>query len=542
MTRTFAATRTPAGRRRGLVICLGTILATMAASAPARAETRRIAVIVGSNRGDAAHAPLRYAEQDATKMGAVLAELGGLSPEDVLLLRGPTVAAVRGAIDEGTRRVAAWHAAQHGQAVLLFYFSGHSDGQVLELGNEALPFAELRQRMTSSGAEVRLTIVDSCRSGALLALKGGTLGQAFDIRLADELASTGEVLIASSAADESALESSEIGASFFSHHLISGLRGAADLSGDGLVTLAEAYQYAFARTLRATSDTVVGPQHAGYDYHLAGRGDLVLTELRRPSAVLDLPSDFDRLLLLSSARQQVVAELGPRSAHRIALAAGDYKVRGWRGSHTFSAAVSLGQGQEIRLAAADLLPVMANGAAAKGGEPAAVLAATAIATTVPAPDTAVRWWALSAALGLSSGVADGAWLGVARLGFERAAPIHGVDRIELALLTGTGRTDGLRENRVGIELAPSWWIDRGRLGAGLGLGLGAGAAVEWTDGSENHWSGLGWASPTLRIELRLGRDVAVGVRAQFPVTLLRRDDHLTVAVLPFGGLEFSVRL
>ena len=44
--------------------------------------------------------------------------------------------------------------------------------------------------------------------------------------------------------------------------------------------LAEAYQYAFVRTLRSTSDTTVGPQHPAYDYHLTGQGDLVL-ELRK---------------------------------------------------------------------------------------------------------------------------------------------------------------------------------------------------------------------------------------------------------------------
>ncbi len=262
-------------------------LAVAAASAPARAEIRRIAVIVGSNQGDASHAPLRFAEQDAVRMSAVLGELGGLEPDDLTLLRAPTVAAVRAALATASARIARWHAETHGQAVLLFYFSGHSDGQVLELGRDVLPFAELRRRLSSSGADVRLAIVDSCRSGALLALKGGTLGQAFDIRLTDDLGSTGDAFIASSAADEAALESAEIGASFFSHHLISGLRGAADLSGDGVVTLAEAYQYAFSRTLRATSDTLVGPQHPAYDYHLAGRGDLVLTELRHPSATLE---------------------------------------------------------------------------------------------------------------------------------------------------------------------------------------------------------------------------------------------------------------
>ena len=143
----------------------------------------------------------------------------------LLLLRGRSLADVRAALEEASRRVAEWHAHQRGQAVLMFYFSGHSDGQVLEIAGGALPFAELRRSLVASAADVRVVIVDSCRSGALLALKGGTLGQAFDIRLADDLASTGEALVASSAADEAALESAEIGASFFSHHFISGLRG-----------------------------------------------------------------------------------------------------------------------------------------------------------------------------------------------------------------------------------------------------------------------------------------------------------------------------
>src|SRR5204863_6299877 len=162
---------------------------------------------------------------------------------------------------------------------------------------------EVRGWMEATGAAVRLVILDSCRSGGLLALKGGTLGPAFDVRLADNMASTGEAVITSSAARESALESAEIGASFFSHHLISGLRGAADTSGDGLVTLGEAYQYAFARTVNATADTTIGPQHPGYDYRLSGRGELVLTRISAASGVLQVPAGFDRFLVTASVRQ-----------------------------------------------------------------------------------------------------------------------------------------------------------------------------------------------------------------------------------------------
>ena len=70
----------------------------------------------------------------------------------------------------------------------------------------------------------------------------------------DDLASTGEALLTSSAADENALESKEIRGSFFSHHLVSGLRGAADSSGDGQVTLAEASSKAIENIARAVGD------------------------------------------------------------------------------------------------------------------------------------------------------------------------------------------------------------------------------------------------------------------------------------------------
>lgn len=518
--------------------CLTLALALLAGvSAQVRAETRRIAVVVGSNRGEATHAALRFAEQDAVKFAAVLTELGGLEPSDVLLLRGPSPAEVRGALDDVAHRIARWHAEHRGQVALIFFYSGHSDGVVLELGGQRLPFAELRQRVTAAGAEVRLMILDSCRSGALLALKGGTLGQPFDIRLADDLVSTGEALIASSAADEAALESSEIGGSFFSHHFISGLRGAADASGDGVVTLAEAYQYAFARTLRTTSETTVGPQHPAYDYHLAGRGDLVLTRLRHPSAVLELPAGFDRLLLVSTPREQVLAELGPRSAHRIAVPSGMYRVRGWKGTQSFGARVTLAEGQEQRLAGADLLPMHVGSAVAKGDQEPAVVVSVAAA---PVSERQTRSsWSASVALGLLDGAAQGALLSGGRLAVERS---FGAKRLAVSLSAGTGRAPGMREDRVTAEVLPSWWLGAGRVSAGLGLGLGAGTGIEQVDsGAQIHWTGLAFASPTALFEMQLGERFALQASAELPLTLLRRDDKLTASTLAAAWLGLARR-
>jgi hypothetical protein len=507
-------------------------LTLLAGAGQARAEIRRIAVVVGSNRGDASHAPLRYAEQDASKFATVLTELGGLAAADVMLLRGPTPAEVRGALDEATRRAASWRAQKRGQVVLVFYFSGHSDGMMLELGHQGLPFAELRKRVGDVGADVRLVVLDSCRSGALLALKGGTLGQSFDIRMTDDLASTGEAMITSSAADEAALESSEIEGSFFSHHLISGLRGAADLSGDGIVTLAEAYHYAFARTLRSTSETTVGPQHPGYDYRLTGRGDLVLTQLQKPSAVLDLPAGFDRLLLVSVPREQVLAELGPRSGHRIAVPSGTYKLRAWKGTQTFAARVNVAKGQALYVAAAELLPVLAGPAVTKGD-----VAVDGVAVhAAPARDERDQHlWSLVVGLGLMDGVAKDALLGGIHLGAQRS---FGAKRMDMTLRAGSGRAPGMRENRVTAEVMPSLWAGLGRFSAGLGLGLGAGFAVEQLDDGPIHWSGLAFASPTVLFAFRLDHRFTLQASAEMPITLLRRDDRSTVTAL--GALWLSL--
>lgn len=256
------------------------------------------------------------------------------------------------------------------RVVVLFYFSGHSDGASLELGRERLPYADLRRWLAETQADVRVAIVDSCRSGALLRLKGGRPGPGFELQLTDELHSTGQALLSSSAENEMALESREVGGSFFTHHLVSGLRGAADVSGDGLVTLAEAYQYAYAHTVSATADVLLGGQHPVYDYQLTGKGELVLTQLTRPGAVLELPPDFQRVLLQRPGQGQVLAELGPGAVPRLAIPAGDYELRMWKGGQQHSATVSAtaGQVRRVRWEELGLVAPSDSEARAKGSE------------------------------------------------------------------------------------------------------------------------------------------------------------------------------
>ena len=155
----------------------------------------------------------------------------------------------------------------------------------------AVTFDQLKAWIGKVDADVRLLVIDSCKSGSLLQSKGGTRVRPFEIQMNDDLPISAKQLITSSAANESALESEEIRGSFFTHYFVSGLRGAADTSGDGQVSLAEAYKYAFVQTESATAATLGGIQHPSYDYRLSGQGELILTSLSGNSATLTLPAD-----------------------------------------------------------------------------------------------------------------------------------------------------------------------------------------------------------------------------------------------------------
>ena len=101
----------------------------LVASGTASAGTERIAVVVGNNVGLGVQPPLRYAESDAAKIAQVLIELGGVASDNLTLLRGESLAQVRHALDALVARVVALRAGDRTTRVLLiFYFSGHSDG------------------------------------------------------------------------------------------------------------------------------------------------------------------------------------------------------------------------------------------------------------------------------------------------------------------------------------------------------------------------------------------------------------------------------
>jgi len=296
--------------------------------AAASAEVERFALVVGNDLGQGPDLPLRYAETDAARVVSVLQEVGGVRPENTVLLQGKDADTVRRALIAVNERV---RSAGH-QTVLLVYYSGHADAGALHLGSTRLELGELEQLVRGSAAAFRLLIVDACRSGALTRVKGGSAIPPFDIQLGERVTGEGAVFLTSSSASEDSQESDELTGSFFTHFLLSGLLGAADENGDGRVTLDEAYRHAYEATLRASSRTLAGTQHPTFQYDLRGSGDLVLATLDAGSPTrgwLELPAGKNWLLFQDNADGGVVGEVASADrVRRLSLRAGRYFLRG----------------------------------------------------------------------------------------------------------------------------------------------------------------------------------------------------------------------
>ncbi|MGB1277695.1 MAG: caspase family protein, partial [Nannocystaceae bacterium] len=237
---------------------------------------------------------------------------------------------------------------------LLFYYSGHSDETGLLIGEKRVSYRWLREKIDALPADVRIAILDSCASGAFTRLKGGKKREPFLVR---EPSVKGHAFLTSTSADEAAQESERIRGSFFTHYLVTGLRGAADINQDHLVTLNEAYQFAFDETLARTEGTRGGPQHAAYEIQLAGSGDLVMTDLRTSTATIELAADIGGRVFIRDEQGNLEAELHkPKGAGTVALALepGSYRITVDDGGNVWRASVQVAEGDAAVLEAKNL--------------------------------------------------------------------------------------------------------------------------------------------------------------------------------------------
>ena len=356
---------------RTLALVAGLLLAAVGGDA---APVRRFALVAGANDGGASRPELRYAVSDAERFARVLGDLGGVAAEDAILLRQPSAGELDQSLAKLRERVGeARQSAQGAGGVrteVLVYYSGHADEQGLLLGDDRYSYRSLRDQLDSLSADVRIAVLDACASGAITRLKGGQKRPPFLIDESSDM--RGHAFLTSSSETESAQESDRLGGSYFTHALVSGLRGAADASGEGKVTLNEAYQFAFNETLGGTVDTRGGAQHPSYDINLSGTGDVVITDLRQTSATLVLGEALEGRFFVRDAQQQLVVELNKTYGRRVelGLAPGRYEVRVEREAASLLATPELGDGAQVVLEPAQFSPTTPEPTRKRGGSPA----------------------------------------------------------------------------------------------------------------------------------------------------------------------------
>lgn len=334
------------------------------------ADTRRFALIAGANDGGADRVQLQYAVTDARAFASVLSELGGVPSANQTLLVEPDAAVFREAIENLSTTVAT--AEDRGlRTEVVVYYSGHSDETGLLLGEQAYPYDALRADLKQIGADVQVVVLDSCASGAMVRTKGGVHRPAFLEDQSNDV--EGVAYLMSASADESAQESDVVGASYFTHFLVSGLRGGADQTGDGRVTLDEAYAFASQETLRRTERTSVGAQHAIFDMNMKGHGGFVFTDLTQTTSSLVFDEAVAGRLFVRDIDGRLVAELtkGHDRAVSIALEDGSYTVVLEQGEARYEGDFHIREAEHLLVTELELSAFEGEQVARKGGALAA---------------------------------------------------------------------------------------------------------------------------------------------------------------------------
>lgn len=216
--------------------------------------------------------PLKFAADDARAFRDHLVDRTGIPPENVTLLldEEATLGKLRSVLGTHLKNKAGK------EDMVILFFAGHGaterdvmspDGDGLEkyllpfdadpkdLYASALPMREIAHIFQRIRSERLIFLVDACYSGAsggrTIAAPGfrANLTDAFLDRVAG---GRGTIILSASAANEVSVEKEEFGHGVFTHFLLQGLEGVADVDKDGLITVDEIYAYVSKHVPQAT--------------------------------------------------------------------------------------------------------------------------------------------------------------------------------------------------------------------------------------------------------------------------------------------------
>jgi uncharacterized caspase-like protein len=240
---------------------------------------------------------------DAEAVYQTLIRSAGFKKDNVMLLtdrteRKPTLRNIKWALGTFLSR-----AAKKEDTVLIF-FAGHGapdidsrgverdglakylipkDADPDDLFSTALPMDDLQTIFGRIESERVIAFLDACYSGAA----GGRTFMSKSVRAAsvdDQFLerltrSKGRAIVTASRPNEVSVELADLGHGIFSYYLVEGLKGAADLNRDGIVSLQELYEYLEQQVSQKS-------RAAGANQHPVMKGEmegaLPLSKVRRP--------------------------------------------------------------------------------------------------------------------------------------------------------------------------------------------------------------------------------------------------------------------
>jgi len=282
----------------------------------------RYAILVGNSSAGKGFEKLRYVERDIDELAHALTLFCDFDSRNVVKLVDGSPMEMFGALDLLSEKIAS----SSDKDLFLFYYTGHADRDNLLMGWRKLSFSDLHDRFETFPGKIRIGVFDACQSGAFARAKGGRPAEPFIFREEENI--EGQVILYSSSANENSQESDIYKNSVFTFHFVNALRGAADVTGDGLVTLSEAYRYSYDQTVSSTARSRAGAQHPGYRFRIQGEGNIVLADLKKRSAGLLLPEDITGLFTVLSGNNSPVAELSKKKGRPllVALSPGEYRI------------------------------------------------------------------------------------------------------------------------------------------------------------------------------------------------------------------------
>jgi hypothetical protein len=296
------------------------------------------AIIIGHNDGGGVLPDLRYADDDALRFYRLMRQFTArdqialfteldvdtwrqiqASGEEAPLALPPLKSRINEVFSLFKRKIAERRQKHPGRKVHFFFFySGHGERGYFHLkktgtrlADSVYTGADLQRAFADSPADVNQIFIDACKSQSLFTAKGASdddeLGPDFG-RIIDQMeraarrdANLG--IITSTQSEQPSGEARDLRAGYFSHVVVSGLTGAADANGDGIVQFREmaAFVSLYTKRLSGQQPWFHAPR---------GRLDQTLLDLRGRKDVLVFPANLGgHFLVLDGAGRVVRAEL-----------------------------------------------------------------------------------------------------------------------------------------------------------------------------------------------------------------------------------------